>query len=448
MDPQATWQKIQAQLKQKLDAHNFRTWFGKTEARKIENNEIVLAVPSAFVKGQQLLRYGPVLNESIQAVIGDTLTISYTIDPSLDNKKNIIQTEEDDDLFTIEMPGAPKPTTALNKKYTIQNFVVGPTNNLAFAAAQAIIQNPGQSYNPFFMYGPSGVGKTHLMHAIGNAILEKNPRAKLVFVSSERFLNDFVESIQRKGTTAFRQKYRDCDCLLVDDIQFIAGKDSFQEEFFHTFNELHTKNAQIVLTSDRPPNELTKLEDRLRSRFQGGLMVDLQLPDFETRVAILKAKLVEKGQTLPEESLTLIAESIQSNTRELEGKLIQILETSKLMNQEPTIEFVSRYLGGPQLNQNQKVDHKKLLSTVNDYFNLKMADITGPRRQKELVMPRQIAMYLMQTECNMPFEKIGQVLGGRDHTTVMHGVDKIKSAISRDREIQRVVMEIKQNLAG
>jgi chromosomal replication initiator protein len=447
MDPHATWQKIQAQLKQKLDAHNFRTWFGKTEARKIENNEIVLAVPSAFVKGQQLLRYGPVLNESIQAVIGDTLTISYTIDPSLDSKKNVVQ-EEDDDLFTIEAPGTPKPTTALNKKYTIQNFVVGPTNNLAFAAAQAIIQNPGQSYNPFFMYGPSGVGKTHLMHAIGNAILEKNPRAKLVFVSSERFLNDFVESIQRKGTTAFRQKYRDCDCLLVDDIQFIAGKDSFQEEFFHTFNELHTKNAQIVLTSDRPPNELTKLEDRLRSRFQGGLMVDLQLPDFETRVAILKAKLVEKGQTLPEESLTLIAESIQSNTRELEGKLIQILETSKLMKQEPTIEFVSRYLGGPQLNQNQKIDHKKLLSTVNDYFNLKMADITGPRRQKELVMPRQIAMYLMQTECNMPFEKIGQVLGGRDHTTVMHGVDKIKTAISRDREIQRVVMEIKQNLAG
>lgn len=448
MDPQVTWQKIQNQLKQNLDAHNFRTWFGKTEAKKIENNEIVLAVPSAFVKGQQLLRYGPLLNEAIQAVVGDTLTITYTIDPSLDNKKAVIQQEEEEDLFTVSAPSAPKATTALNKKYTIQNFVVGLTNNLAYAAAQAIIQNPGQSYNPFFMYGPSGVGKTHLMHAIGNAILDKNPSAKLVFVSSERFLNDFVESIQRKGTTAFRQKYRDCDCLLVDDIQFIAGKDSFQEEFFHTFNELHTKNAQIVLTSDRPPNELTKLEDRLRSRFQGGLMVDLQLPDFETRVAILKAKLVEKGQTLPEESLTLIAETIQSNTRELEGKLIQILETSKLLNQEPTVEFVSKHLGGHQIVQNQKIDHKKLLLAVNDYFNLKMADITGPRRQKELVVPRQIAMYLMQTECNMPFEKIGQVLGGRDHTTVMHGVEKIKMAITRDREVQRLVLEIKQNLVS
>ncbi len=447
MDPQPIWQKIQNQLKQKLDAHNFRTWFGKTEARKIENNEIVLAVPSAFIKGQQLLRYGPLLNESIQAVIGDTLTITYTIDSSLDDKKNK-STDLDDDLFTVASSSSPKISTSLNKRYTIENFVVGLTNNLAFAAAQAIIQNPGQSYNPFFMYGPSGVGKTHLMHAIGNAILEKTPSAKLVYVSSERFLNDYVESIQRKSTAAFRQKYRDCDCLLVDDIQFIAGKEGFQEEFFHTFNELHTKNAQIVLTSDRPPNELTKLEDRLRSRFQGGLMVDLQLPDFETRMAILKAKLVERGQTLPEESLTLIAETIQSNTRELEGKLIQILETSKLMNQEPTIEFVSRHLGGPQLNQDRRIDHKKLLSTVNDYFNLKMADITGPRRQKELVLPRQIAMYLMQTECNMPFEKIGQVLGGRDHTTVMHGVDKIKVAISRDREVQRLVMEIKQNLAN
>lgn len=447
MDPQLTWQKIQNHLKQTLTQHNFKTWFGKTEARKIENGEIVLAVPNAFVKGQQLLRYGPLLNETIRSVVGDTLTITYTIDPSLDTKKGSgTPTEEEEDLFTVTSQLAPKNVATVNKKYTIQNFVVGPTNNLAFAAAQAIIHNPGQSYNPFFMYGPSGVGKTHLMHAIGNAILEKNPFAKLVFVSSERFLNDFVESIQRKGTTAFRQKYRDCDCLLVDDIQFIAGKDSFQEEFFHTFNELHTKNAQIVLTSDRPPNELTKLEDRLRSRFQGGLMVDLQLPDFETRVAILKAKLVERGQTLPEEGLTLIAETIKSNTRELEGVLIQVLEKSRVKGQFPTLEFITQHLGSPQPNQNQKIDHKKLLSTVNDYFNLKMADITGPRRQKELVLPRQIAMYLMQTECNMPFEKIGQVLGGRDHTTIMHGVDKIKLAIQRDREVQRLVLEIKQNL--
>lgn len=448
MNPEAQWQKVKDYLKENLSPHNYRAWFSHTDATKIEGNTITLSVPSAFIKGQQLARYGQLLNEALKTVFGSELIIEYTIDASKVNKKT--QPEiEDEDLFTVtQSQPTSSQTTSLNKKYTINNFVVGPTNNLAFAAAQAIIQNPGSSYNPFFIYGPSGVGKTHLMQAIGNAIVQQNPSAKLVFVSSERFLVDFVESIQRKSTGSFRQKYRACDCLLVDDIQFLAGKESIQEEFFHTFNELHTKNAQIVLTSDRPPNELQKLEDRLRSRFQGGLMVDIQLPDFETRVAILKAKLAERNETLPEECLNLIAENLKSNTRELEGKLIQILEMSRLSGKQPDLEFVSRHLGTIQQNQNKIVDHKKVLLTVNNYFNVKMADITGPRRQKELVLPRQIAMFLLQSECNLPFEKIGQLLGGRDHTTIMHGVDKIKQAVERDREVQRLVVEIKQNLAG
>jgi chromosomal replication initiator protein len=447
MNPEAQWQKVKDYLKENLSPHNYRAWFSHTDATKIEGNTITLSVPSAFIKGQQLARYGQLLNEALKSVFGSELTIEYTIDASKVNKKT--QPEiDDEELFTVSQnQPTSSQTTSLNKKYTISNFVVGPTNNLAFAAAQAIIQNPGSSYNPFFIYGPSGVGKTHLMQAIGNAIVQQNPSAKLVFVSSERFLVDFVESIQRKSTGSFRQKYRACDCLLVDDIQFLAGKESIQEEFFHTFNELHTKNAQIVLTSDRPPNELQKLEDRLRSRFQGGLMVDIQLPDFETRVAILKAKLAERNETLPEECLNLIAETLKSNTRELEGKLIQILEMSRLSGKQPDLEFVSRHLGTIQQNQNKIIDHKKVLLTVNNYFNVKMADITGPRRQKELVLPRQIAMFLLQSECNLPFEKIGQLLGGRDHTTIMHGVDKIKQAVERDREVQRLVVEIKQNLA-
>ncbi len=447
MNPEAQWQKVKDYLKENLSPHNYRAWFSHTDATKIEGNTITLSVPSAFIKGQQLARYGQLLNEALKSVFGSELTIEYTIDASKVNKKT--QPEiDDEELFTVSQnQPTSSQTTSLNKKYTISNFVVGPTNNLAFAAAQAIIQNPGSSYNPFFIYGPSGVGKTHLMQAIGNAIVQQNPSAKLVFVSSERFLVDFVESIQRKSTGSFRQKYRACDCLLVDDIQFLAGKESIQEEFFHTFNELHTKNAQIVLTSDRPPNELQKLEDRLRSRFQGGLMVDIQLPDFETRVAILKAKLAERNETLPEECLNLIAENLKSNTRELEGKLIQILEMSRLSGKQPDLEFVSRHLGTIQQNQNKIIDHKKVLLTVNNYFNVKMADITGPRRQKELVLPRQIAMFLLQSECNLPFEKIGQLLGGRDHTTIMHGVDKIKQAVERDREVQRLVVEIKQNLA-
>lgn len=325
--------------------------------------------------------------------------------------------------------------------------MVGLTNNLAFAAAQAVVQTPGSSYNPLFIYGPSGVGKTHLMQGIGNQLVTKNPHAKLVYASSERFLVDFVDSLQNKKTGDFRIKYRNCDILLIDDVQFIAGKDAAQEEFFHTFNELYSKNAQIVLNSDRPPNEMAKLESRLMSRFQGGLMVDIQLPDFETRIAILKSKLTERGEYLPDECLHQIAQTIQSNTRELEGKLIQIVQTLKLNGEQPTQEAVERLLGKADTTQKTLLDHKRLLSGINHYFNIRMDEIIGPRRQKELVLPRQIAMYLMYEECKIPMEKIGQILGGRDHTTVLHGIDKIKEAITRDREIQRLLIEIKQHLS-
>jgi chromosomal replication initiator protein len=339
-------------------------------------------------------------------------------------------------------------TIGLNPKYSLSNFVVGLTNNLAFAAAQAVAQNPGTTYNPLFIYGPSGVGKTHLMHAIGNTITAKDPRAKLVYVTSERFMNDFVDSIQNKKTNEFRSRYRNCSLLLIDDIQFIAGKDSTQEEFFHTFNELSTKNAQIVLTSDRPPNDMQKLETRLMSRFQGGLMVDIQLPDFDTRMAILRAKLSERGDTLPEEVLQLIAENITSNTRELEGKLISILSLLKLTNQPPTLEFIRAQIGKSTNAPGQTIDQKQVMTLIHRYFNIKPQDLTGPRRQKELVMPRQIAMYLLYEDCHLPFEKVGSLLGGRDHTTILHGVEKIKVAIDRDREIARIILDLRQQLTN
>lgn len=431
-------------IKKQLSLHNYRTWFSTTEIDKVEDSTIYLVVPSAFIKGQQLSRYGPLLNNSITEAFKRELIIEYIIDPSRQTKTEVVPEE---DLFPVSHPSAPQ-TSNLNPKYTLDNFVVGHTNNLAFAAAQAIVQNPGTSYNPLFVYGPSGVGKTHLMQAIGNAIVKKNTFAKLVYVSSERFMVDFIDSIQTKNTGSFRQKYRFCDVLLVDDIQFIAGKDSTQEEFFHTFNELHAKNAQIILTSDRPPNELQKLEDRLRSRFQGGLMVDIQLPDVETRMAILKAKLAQKGEHLPEEAIVLIAESLHSNTRELEGKLIQILQMSKLAGVKPDLEFVKKNLGVSTQSQTHSIDHKKVMGRINEYFNVKTQDIIGPRRQKELVIPRQFAMYLMYEECRLPMERIGQILGGRDHTTVLHGIEKIRQALNHDSEVQRLMGELKQGLSG
>lgn len=442
----ATWEKILKIIKDQISSANFRTWFSQTQVLELTRDSLKLVVPSAFAKTNLSSRFERNIKEAAAQVLEHEISITYEIDSSKFSKISA-PSEEDGLPFNLAQvtPNAPNPT--LNPKYTIDNFVVGLTNNLGFAAAQAVVASPGTSYNPLFIYGPSGVGKTHLMHAIGNALHQKNLHLKLVYASSERFMVDFVDAIQTKKTSEFRAKYRNCDLLLVDDIQFISGKDSTQEEFFHTFNEIYAKGAQVVLTSDRPPNEIQKLETRLSSRFQGGLMVDIQLPDFDTRVAILRAKLAEKGDFLPEECLNAIAGAVESNTRELEGKLIQILSMIKLSNQEPSLENIRRFLGNKQsAAAHQRLDHKKVLGAVNAYFNIRMADLTGPRRQKELVVPRQIAMYILYADCKLPFERIGQMLGGRDHTTILHGVRKMEEVVQRDREIQRLVFEVKQSL--
>ncbi len=447
MDNEKIWQKILNFIKDQVSPANYRTWFSQTALGKVDKESITLKVPSAFIKGQLINRYEALIKKAASEVIGKELSISYDIDSSLLSKKSS-QPSEREDIFELSSAPVQSQATILNPKYTLESFVVGLTNNLAFAAAQAVSQNPGTSYNPLFIYGPSGVGKTHLMQGIGNALLMKNPYLKVVYAPSERFMNDFVDSIQTKKTGSFRQKYRSCDILLIDDIQFISGKDSTQEEFFHTYNDLHSKNAQLIFTSDRPPNEIQRLESRLLSRFQGGLMVDIQLPDFDTRMAILKSKLTERGETISEEVLKSLAENIQSNTRELEGKLVQILQISKLTGQEVNQEMIDKIVGTGSAPVKQSVDHKKVINSVNSYFNIKVADLMGPRRQKELVLPRQIAMFLMYEECRLPMERIGEILGGRDHTTVLHGIEKIRQAVQRDREIQRAVIEVKNTLTA
>lgn len=444
MDKDKLWQKTTDTLKEQLAPHNFRAWIHPIIPLTLEGNTLVLAVRDAFIKNNLLSKYDSQIRQTLTQITNQDFNLVYQIDPSLFPNKQVVETNED--FFEIQTTRPTTPAIGLNPKFSLSNFVVGLTNNLAFAAAQAVAQNPGTTYNPLFIYGPSGVGKTHLMHAIGNTITSRDPYTKLVYVTSERFMNDFVDSIQNKKTNEFRARYRNCSLLLVDDIQFISGKDSTQEEFFHTFNELSTKNAQIVLTSDRPPNEMQKLETRLMSRFQGGLMVDIQLPDFDTRLAILQAKLQERGDTLPEDALQLIAENVSSNTRELEGKLISILSLLKLTNQQPTLDFIRQQLGTSQVASNAPLDHKQVISLIHRYFNIKPTDLTGPRRQKELVVPRQIAMYLLYEDCHLPFEKVGSILGGRDHTTILHGVEKIKEAIDRDREVARIVLDLRQQL--
>lgn len=448
MDNSALWNQILEHIKTQTSLSNFKAWFSQTEIGSVDDNKILIKVPTSFHKSQLITRYESIILEASSKVLNKQMILEFIIDSSLSKKSTSSKPEPVQDFF--QMPSSPvNRTISLNSKFTLENFVVGLTNNLAFAAAQAVVENPGMAYNPLFIYGPSGVGKTHLMHAIANALMTKNPDTKPVFASSERFMNDFVESIKSKSTESFRHKYRSCDILLLDDIQFISGKDSTQEEFFHTFNDLHSRNSQLVFTSDRPPNEIEKLESRLASRFQGGLMVDVQLPDFDTRMAILKAKLSEKGETLQEEFLNLIAESIVSNTRELEGKLTQILQRRKLSGNPLTEEEIRKVLGSRSASEKAApLNPERILEGIYKFFNLNASDITGPRRQKELVLPRQIAMFLMYNECRTPFEKIGELLGGRDHTTIMHGVDKIREASLRDREIQRLIIEIKQKLVN
>jgi len=448
MEAAQTWKQILEQIKTQISFNNFKAWFSQTEIDSVEEGKIILKVPSSFHKGQLLARYESIILETASEVLNTQASLEFKIDSSVGKKKTSTEAEPVEDFFRMPQKSITSTNFSLNPKYTLENFVVGLTNNLAFAAAQAVVENPGIAYNPLYIYGPSGVGKTHLMQAIANELISKNPDIKPVFASSERFMNDFIESIKSKSTESFRHKYRSCDIILIDDIQFISGKDSTQEEFFHTFNDLHSKNSQLVFTSDRPPNEIEKLEGRLASRFQGGLMVDVQLPDFDTRMAILKAKLSEKGDSLPEEFLNMIAEGITSNTRELEGKLIQILQRRKLSGIPLTEAEVRKVLGNKPVEKTHSLSTSQVLEGTTKFFNVSVADILGPRRQKGLVLPRQIAMFLMYEECKTPFERIGEILGGRDHTTVMHGVDKIRVAIGRDREIQRLVIEIKQQIGG
>lgn len=438
------WSKTLKILKDRVTLANYKTWFSKTALDTIEGENIVINVPSAFIKQQLSTKYIDELSKAIEESFGKKLNIELKVDSSLDTKGSPSTDSEIELDFEMRAPDLSQ--TGLNPKYTVENFMVGLSNNLAYAAAQAVINNPGTSYNPLFIYGGTGVGKTHLMHGVGNALIQKNPHLKIIYCSSEKFMNDFIQSIQTKRTGDFRARYRNCGLLLIDDVQFISGRDSTQEEFFHTFNELQAKNTQIILTSDRPPNEIQKLEGRLASRFQGGLMVDIQLPDFDTRVAIIKARCHEKGDVMSEECMVLIAELVETNARELEGKLMQIIQITKLQNIPLTPEFIRNHLGKPQPTS-IKLDHKKVFSEINRYFNIKMSDMTGPRRKKELVFPRQLAMYLLYEECKIPYERIGDLLGGRDHTTILHGVDKIRTAQGTDREIQRVLGELKQALA-
>lgn len=443
VDNQKIWQKILRLIKTQISPIN-HGWFINSDLEDVKGDKIIISVPTIFFAENLTRRFLDQIEQSASETLGKKVKVEFKVDSSKLAKSSQKKAAEQETEFELPFTES-KISYSLNPKFTLDNFVVGLSNNVAFAAAQAVVQNPGTSYNPLLIYGGTGVGKTHLMLGIGNAILQKDPHIKVIYCPSETFMNDYVEAIQTHRMGDLRRKYRQAGLLLIDDVQFFSGREGTQEEFFHTFNELHSRNSQMILTSDRPPQEIAKLEDRLKSRFAGGLMVDIQSPDFDTRVAILRAKCAERGENLPEETLKLLASSLETNIRELEGKLIQILQTLKTHNLPPTPQNIIPHLQSASTPK-AGLDYKKVMTTVCSYFDLSQKDLSGPKRQKELVLPRHIVMFMLCEEMGLTVEKVGQVLGGRDHTTVMHGRDRIKKLLTQDREIQKMFIEIKQRM--
>lgn len=439
----ADWQKTLDILKTELNETSFETWLKNTKAITKYENTFVIAVPNGFSKDWLESRYANLIKNTLQLVTSEELEIEFVL-PQPDGEINFLSK-----AGKINHDLGQKKTndmilnSCFNPKYTFESFVVGNSNRFAHAASLAVAEAPSKAYNPLFIYGGVGLGKTHLMHAIGQYVYLNNPNSKVVYVSSEKFTNELINSIRENKTVQFRNNYRNMDVLLIDDIQFLAGKESTQEEFFHTFNTLHEANKQIIISSDRPPKEIPTLEDRLRSRFEWGLITDIQPPDIETRIAILRKKAQLENIEVPNDVIYFIADKIQSNIRELEGALTRIVAYSSLNEKEATPDLVMEALKDIlPINKPKKITIELIQQAVSDHYHLKMDDFKAKKRTRAVAFPRQIAMYLSRELTDSSLPKIGEEFGGRDHTTVLHAYEKISHERSLDSNLDRSISEI------
>ena len=432
------WQKALAVIKKELNAQSFATWFGSTTLVATSPNSVTVAVPNKFFKDWLIEHYHPLIKKTLDIISGKKISVKFVVQPPKEKK-------QESALF-VDRPSVIKKESALNPTYSFDAFVVGPGNRFAHAASLAVAQSPARAYNPFFIYGSVGLGKTHLLQAIARQIVDKNEKAKAVYISSERFTNQLIKAIQNRTTLSFRQKYRSIDVLLIDDIHFIAGKESTQEEFFHTFNTLHDAHKQIVLTSDRPPKEIPRLEQRLVSRFEWGLVTDIQPPDLETRIAILKKKLEREVIKVPDDVVFFIASKIKSNIRELEGALIRVIAYASLVGGEITMQLTGEVLRETLDEEEKKITIDLIQRRVVEYFDIRMSDMRAKKRTQAVVFPRQIAMYLVRdlTEHSLP--EIGEYFGGRDHTTILHAYNKIKDQLQKDQKLKGVLGVLVNNI--
>ncbi len=453
----ALWQSVLGEIEVSVSHATFTTWFKNTELVSQSDDEVVVAVPNIFAKKQFEAKF----NDKVKEVLANNgvkpTKVTYSV--IVTGKKTRVnrETTQNNDapqdavdqlLSPRSRPTATSPLAArgnLNPRYTFDNFIVGSSNDLAYTASQAVAANPGVKYNPLYFYGGVGLGKTHLMQAVGNEITKTNPDARVLYVSSETFVNEFLDYIRFKKK-GFSDKYRNIDVLIVDDMQFIANKEKTQEEFFHTFNFLHQNNKQIIMSSDKPPRSIPTLTERLRSRFEMGMAIDIQMPDFETRCAILTAKAELSGVTLNSETVEYLATNIKTNIRELEGALNQLLAYAELHGTEPDITTAEGLLGNVRQSRPQHLTAKQIVDRTAKHFQLQVEEICSAKRDKHIVTPRQIAMYLLRSELHLSFPKIAGELGRKDHTTAIHSVEKIEKAIKLDFVIREQVATIRDKL--
>ncbi|WP_040206652.1 chromosomal replication initiator protein DnaA [Neobacillus jeddahensis] len=439
------WNAALANIEKKISKPSFDTWLKSTKAHSLQGDLLVITAPNEFARDWLEERYSQLISGILYEITGEELSVKFIIPQNQNEAENDMhlppkKVKRDDDHGEF-------PQGILNQKYTFDTFVIGSGNRFAHAASLAVAEAPAKAYNPLFIYGGVGLGKTHLMHAIGHYVLDHNPAAKVVYLSSEKFTNEFINSIRDNKAENFRNKYRNVDILLIDDIQFLAGKESTQEEFFHTFNALHEESKQIIISSDRPPREIPTLEDRLRSRFEWGLITDITPPDLETRIAILRKKAKAEGLDIPNEVMLYIANQIDSNIRELEGALIRVVAYSSLINKDINADLAAEALKDIIPSSKPKViTIHEIQKLVGEHYSIKLEDFKAKKRTKSVAFPRQIAMYLSRELTDYSLPKIGEEFGGRDHTTVIHAHEKISKLLQTDSTLQKQMKELHELL--
>jgi chromosomal replication initiator protein len=443
MNAEHAWQTVLGQLQMEMPKASFETWVRDTKPVSFDSGVMTVAVRNAYARDWLDTRLATTVNRMLMTATDSSVSVNFIVASSADGEAGEAAPRE---VLSDALPAEPRlRSVTLNPRYEFDTFVVGAGNRLAHAACMAVAEKPARAYNPLFLYGGVGLGKTHLLHAIGNSCHARG--LNVLYVSSEEFTNDLISAIRTHTTQAFREKYRSADVLLVDDIQFIAGKESTQEEFFHTFNTLHGQDKQIIVSSDRPPKSLVTLEERLRSRFEWGLAADIQAPDLETRLAILRSKAERTGRYVPDEVLQEIARRVQSNIRELEGALNRIVAFADLSGSTLNASLVNVALAD-LIPQRGEVQPQAVIDAVARFFNLSSEKLLSADRSKNVSLPRQLAMYILREDVKASLPQIGEVIGGRDHTTVMHGIKKIEADIKNDDRMQRQLMQIRQQLYG